>query len=63
MLRCGTEIASGITAAMIDCSPTDLHDGETLGNILNACNLDSTDGELTSGKVALMKSEESFVGF
>lgn len=50
-------IADGITSAVIDCSPTNLHDGETLGGVLSACDIDYADNKLTSGNVALMKSK------
>ena len=54
---CGGRVSTGITAAMIDCSPTDLHDGETLGGTLSACDLDNN-FKRTSGSVALIKSRE-----
>lgn len=44
---------------MIDCSPTDLHDDETLPGTLSACDPIEVDKKRTSGNVALMKSIES----
>ena len=46
---------------MIDCSPTDLHDRETLPDALSAYDIVEADRKRTSGSVALMKSIESEV--
>jgi hypothetical protein len=44
--------------AVIDCTPTDLHDGKALGEASNECNVTRIDGKHTSGNVALIKSGE-----
>ena len=51
--------ATGLTVAVIDCTPADLHDGKTLeGRKINGRKFIKTDGKHTSGNVALMKSAE-----
>jgi hypothetical protein len=57
-LRIEVRIASGFTVAVIDCTPTDLHDGKALGAALNEYNVTGIDEKRTSGNVALIKSAE-----
>jgi hypothetical protein len=56
--RIEERIAAGFTMTVIDCAPTDLHDGKTLGETLNGRNVIKIDGKRTSGNVALIKSPE-----